>query len=277
MAAIPEQPGRDQAAKLRELARDNRSRVVTIASGKGGVGKTNIALSLSLLARRRFERVLLWDADLGLANCDVLLDVAPKHTIVELLRGEVNLEAAIVRGPGGIAVLPAASGVREFVEPGEAGRVRLRELLEAVRRDFELVVIDSAAGIGTTVISLALWSDIILLTTSPEVPAVADAYATLKVLCQAGRSTGIELLVNMAADRAEAEKIGGRISHVAQRFLGVDVDLAGWIPVDRHVPLAVSVRKPFVLSHPTCPAAQALQSVWERLDPVALAGVGGAS
>ena len=265
----------DQAARLRELARHHRSCVIAVLSGKGGVGKTNISLSLSILARRQVEKVLLWDADFGLANCDVLLDLAPKYTILELLRREVPLDAAVLRGPEGVQVLPATSGVREPVELGPEGRTALRELYQDIRNRFELVVIDSAAGIGENVINLALWADIILLTTSPEVPAVADAYATLKVLCQAGRSKGIELLVNMANGRAEAEKIGGRIRHVAERFLGVHIRLVGWIPADRHVPQAVSVRKPFVLSFPTCPAAQALESVWERIcpgDPVAAGG-----
>jgi flagellar biosynthesis protein FlhG len=256
----------DQATRLRELARKRTGDVLAVLSGKGGVGKTNIALGLGILARRSRRRVLVWDADFGLANCDVLLDVAPKHTIADLMSGEVRLADALVHGPGDIQVLPAASGLRQVVELGPAERRRLRELFDEARRGFDLIVVDNAAGIGESVISFALWADSILLTTSPEVPAVADAYATAKVLSQAGRSKGIKLLVNMARDRTEAERIGGRIKHVSQRFLGLDIDLVGWVPEDWHVPEAVSARKPFVLYFPDCPAAQALADVWERID-----------
>jgi flagellar biosynthesis protein FlhG len=265
----------DQAAKLRAMARAHHGNVLAVLSGKGGVGKTNIALSLAILARRSLRKVLVWDGDFGLGNCDVLLDVAPRFTILEVLHGAVPVAEAIVRGPGDIDVLPATSGVREMAELGADGIRRLQELLESVRNEFDLIVIDSAAGIGDGVISLALRADSILLTTSPEVPAVADAYATVKVLCHAGRSKGIKLLVNLAQDRAQADRIGGRIKHVAKHFLNADIDLVGWVPVDPHVPEAVSGRRPFVLAYPQCPAAEALAAAWERIMsrlPVAAGG-----
>ncbi|NMD34319.1 MAG: MinD/ParA family protein, partial [Planctomycetes bacterium] len=246
----------DQAARLRELARHapGRIRAIAVASGKGGLGKTNMSLALALCARREYGRVLLWDADFGLANCDILLDVAPERTIADVLRGRVPLEEAITSGPGGIDVLPAGSGVRDAVAPDAAQRARLREVFERLRSAYEVVVIDGAAGIGESVITLARWADAVLLVTTPEVPAVADAYATLKVLCQAGRNAGIHLLVNMARDGAEADRVAARVRAVAARFLGMQLPIAGWVPLDPHVAEAVRARVPFALAAPGCPA-----------------------
>lgn len=267
----------DQAARLRQLARHapGRTRTIAVASGKGGVGKTNMSLALALCARREFGRVLLWDADFGLANCDILLDVAPERTIADVLRGRVPLEEAIVSGPGGIDVLPAGSGVREAVEPDAAQRARLREVFERLEREYELVVIDGAAGIGENVITLALWADAVLLVTTPEVPAVADAYATLKVLCQAGRAAGIHLLVNMARDAGEADRVAARVGAVATRFLGMALPIAGWVPLDAHVAQAVRARVPFPLASPGCPAAAAIGAVWARIGRAAPVAAGG--
>jgi flagellar biosynthesis protein FlhG len=267
----------DQATRLREMARHVpvRNRSIAVLSGKGGVGKTNVSLSLALCARRECARVLLWDADFGLANCDILLDVAPEHTIADVLRGEIALSDAIVRGPGGIEVLPAGSGVREAVELDGHKRAKLKEIFDRVRSDYEIVVIDNAAGIGDNVISLASWADTVLLVTTPEVPAVADAYATLKVLYQAGRTSGIQLVVNMARDAAEAERVGARVSSVAKRFLGLDLPVAGWVPHDMEVARAVRTRVPFLLSAPMCPAAAAVDAIWNRIAPALPVAVGG--
>ena len=267
----------DQAARLRELARHAPGRIcaIAVASGKGCVGKTNMSLALALCARREYGRVLLWDADFGLANCDILLDVAPERTIADVLRGRVPLEEAITSGPGGIDVLPAGSGVRDAVAPDAAQRARLREVFERLRSAYEVVVIDGAAGIGESVITLARWADAVLLVTTPEVPAVADAYATLKVLCQAGRNAGIHLLVNMARDGAEADRVAARVRAVAARFLGMQLHIAGWVPLDPHVAEAVRARVPFALAAPGCPAAAAMAAVWARIgpkDPVAAKG-----
>ncbi len=267
----------DQATRLREMARHApaKNRIIAVLSGKGGVGKTNLSLAFALCARRECARVLLWDADFGLANCDILLDVAPEHTIADVLRGEVALADAIVRGPGGIDVLPAGSGVRETVDLDAHGRGKLREIFDRVHGEYEVVVIDNAAGIGDNVVNLASWADAVLLVTTPEVPAVADAYATLKVLYQAGRRSGIQLIVNMARDSAEAERVGVRVSAVAKRFLNLELPVAGWVPHDMEVAVAVRTRVPFPLAAPMCPAAAAVDAIWNRIVPALPAAVGG--
>ncbi len=266
----------DQADKLRQLAQKQKKQVVAVLSGKGGVGKTNLSLSVALLAAERFRKVLLWDCDFSLANCDILLDLATDSTIVEVFQGRKKLHDAIVRGPNGVDVLPGGSGVQEPVDFSLKKEGVLRELLEEIRCSYEFVVIDCAAGIGKNVINLALMSDMILLVTNPEVPAVADAYATLKVLVQSGRKKGIEIIVNMASDRLEAMKIGGRIASVAQRFLGIRVQSGAWIPYDENVVKAVKSRRPFLLFNPESPASRSLRSVWERIIPETILTAGGA-
>ena len=187
----------------------------------------------------------------------------------------MSLAEALVGGPDGIQVLAAGSGVRESAALAAERRGTLLELLDRARRSFEIVVFDGPAGIGDTVINLALKADSIVLVTTPEVPAVADAYATLKVLFQAGCTGGVELVVNMATDAEEAARIGGRLGHVAARFLGLEVPMAGWIPLDHHVTRAVSLRRPFLRQFPECNATRAVEALWRRIGSNAPTCAGG--
>lgn len=258
----------DQADRLRKMAGIRRQPlVIAVLSGKGGVGKTNMAVSMALLGRKRYEQVLLWDCDFGLANCDILLDLESDYTIADVVQGRAELAQAIVREPSGIDVLPGGSGIQEPFKGKDGRAFPMVNLLADLKARYELILVDCAAGIGESVINLALGADIVLLITNPEVPAVADAYATVKVLYQSGRSEGIKLLVNRAVGPVEAEKAGGRIVQVAKRFLGVEIDMVGWVPDDSAVARAVSRRQPFLHGAPDCPAATSLRRVWGRLVP----------
>ncbi len=255
----------DQAARLRELARRGRNRSFAVLSGKGGVGKTNLSLALALTAQQAGYSTVLWDADFGLGNCDVLLDVSPRGTSLDVLCGNWSLDDALTPCAGGLTLLAAPSGVHDNLWKNQEGRLKAKRLFEELGRRYEVVVVDAPAGVGDVVVSVGLWADTVLLATSPEVPAVADAYATVKVIAHAGRRSGIGLVVNLAAAPGEAEKIGARIAHVAERFVGARVSLLGWIPADSHVPLAVSRRRPFTLAFPECPASLAVRRLWERI------------
>lgn len=251
----------DQASKLRELVRQEsgrsrrRARVIAVTSGKGGVGKTNISVSLSLAAASMGRDVVLIDCDLGLANVDVLLDLQVRHNLQHLLSGEASLEDVLVPAPGGLRVLPGAAGVSQVADLSDTEQRILLDALEQLVETTELIVLDTGAGISRRVIEFCLASGEVVVVTTPEPTAIADAYAMIKVLGQADPSLKVWLVANMANHRGEAEQILDRITMLSRRFMGLEVARAGYVLTDPRVPHAVRRRLPFSLAYPSCHAA----------------------
>jgi flagellar biosynthesis protein FlhG len=241
-----------------------RGQIVVIASGKGGVGKSDCALNLGVwLARRGVDTVLV-DADYGLANLDLLLNVTPLAHFGELLAGTRPVSELLMRGPAGLRVLCGVSGPRPDGAPASAASCA--EAFDRLRAACAVALVDCGAGVSPLVCHLALAGDRLLLVTTPEPTAVADAYATLKFLVQQGYDGPVGVLVNQAA-RSEAEATARRMQRVARQFLGLSVELLGHVPTDRHVPLAVRAREPAALRFPRCPASVCLAAVAQRLVP----------
>jgi len=258
----------DQADNLRRMVREMRphARVVAVTSGKGGVGKTNVAMNLAIcLARGHHQRVALVDADLGLANVDLMLDLQPRWNISHVLSGQKTLEETIIVGPEGVEIVPGASGLAYLANLHDSERKLLVESLSALEERADYCVIDTGAGIGETVIAMASSADDCLVVTTPEPPAVADAYATIKILSRQTHRPTIHLVVNMVGSRHEAHRVYERISGVAKRFLHVDVLNGGYIFCDGHVARAVRRRQPFVTEFPNSQATWCLRQVTERL------------
>jgi len=258
----------DQAEKLRRMVREMRphARVVAVTSGKGGVGKTNVAVNLAvMLARGHSKRVALVDADLGLANVDLVLDLQPRWNLSHLLSGRKELEEIIAQGPEGIEVVPGASGLSRLANLADAERHLLVDQLSRLERRADVCIIDTGAGIGDTVVAMAASADDCLVVTTPEPPSIADAYATIKILSRTARPPRLHLLVNMVGGRREARQVYERISAVARRFLGADVRSAGYIFCDGHVARAVRRRRPFVTEFPNSQATWCMRQVAENL------------
>lgn len=251
----------DQAARLRKLVirrQEERARVITIASGKGGVGKTNITVNLGLILARRGRRTLLFDADLGLANLDILMGLIPRHTITEVIAGQRDLAEVVVQGPRGLLLVPGATGIQELADLDAAARDRLIADLDALAREVDVLLVDSGAGISRTVLAFAAAAGETIVVATPEPTAITDAYGLIKCLHRLGVKP--RLLVNRAVNSGEGRQAAGRLQETCRRFLQLELPLLGIIPEDRHVGEAVRSQQPFSELYPHCPATRALEA-----------------
>ena len=240
-------------------------RVLAVASGKGGVGKTNVTANLAVALARRGTRVWVLDADLGLANLDMIYGVRPVHTLEDVLRGERGLADVVADGPAGVRLVPAASGVTELTALTPAQQLRMLEEVDALDGELDVLLIDVAAGISSNVLYFAAAATETLVVTTPEPTAIADAYALVKVLATRWGRRSFPVLVNMASSAADAAAAFERLASVASRFLSVRLESLGWVPCDEAVSRAVRAQTPVVLASPDAPAARALTEVAGRL------------
>jgi flagellar biosynthesis protein FlhG len=244
---------------------DGTVRAIAIASGKGGVGKTNLTANLAVALARRGLRVWAIDADLGLANLDVVLGLKPARSVGDVLRGERRLVDVAVDGPEGIKLIPAASGVADLATLGPAQQLALLDQIDALDGALDVLLIDVASGLTSNVLYFAAAASETVIVTTPEPTAITDAYALVKVLAtRFGRNT-LPVVVNMAAGQVDATLAFERLAGVARQFLPVRLELAGWVPIDEAVPRAVRRKTPFTLAAPSSPAALAVDALAGRL------------
>ncbi len=253
----------DQAERLRELARTSRrrGRVVAVTSGKGGVGKTNLAVNLAVASAAAGRRVTLLDVDLGLANVDILMNLSPRYTLAHVLSGGRSLAEIVTPGPGGVRVVPGASGVPGLADLDQAGREGLLHELGELEESTDLLVLDTGAGISRNVMAFAAAADEVVVVTTPEPTSVLDAFATIKVLSREDALGRIRLVVNQCATRAEADAVSRRVAGACRQFLGLGVDRMGYIMTDYHVGEAVRMRRPLVLAYPDAPASRCIRTL----------------
>lgn len=254
----------DQATRLRELVSQNgrHSKTLAVISGKGGVGKTNVAVNVSICLAVRGQRVVLVDLDMGLANADLLLGLTPKFTLAQMISGARTLREVILVGPAGIGFVPGASGLADLANLSEFERQSVLMQLKTLDANTDIVVSDCGAGISKGVMRFAQSAQSVMVVTTPEPTAVTDAYAAIKTLARDHFTGRVGLLVNKAADRVEAEATFARISEVAKKFLNYSVANFGFVLQDTAVVQAVRARSPVVLRSPrsiasTCFAAVA--------------------
>jgi len=256
----------DQADRLRKLMRQTRqTRTIAVTSGKGGVGKSNVALNLAILLAGAGNRAALVDADMGLANLDLLVGVPVRANLWHVVSGKRRLADVIMDLPCGIQFVPGASGLARLADLSEFQRAALLKELATLEGDNDVIVVDTGAGIGPNVLQFAVAADSVLVVTAPEPTAITDGYAVIKLLAQHGYQGQVSLLVNLAPDRQEACDTYQRISTVARRFLGVRVLDAGYVLMDARVREAVRRREPFVLAYPRCPASRCMAALAAKL------------
>jgi len=262
---------RDQAWKLRRMIEERvlpvkgRARVLAITSGKGGVGKTNISVGLAIAAATAGLRTVLIDGDLGLANIDVLLDLQPRKNLGHLVDGSASLSEVLVRAPGGIQVLPGASGLSRVADLGHLQKQVLFDSLGLLTEENDLILIDTGAGISRSIVDLCTCAGEVLVVTTPEPTAIVDAYAMLKVFSQTIQAPKCWLVVNQAQSRGEAQQVMGRMRGLARQFLSIEIEQGGTILHDPRVPASVRRRQHFSLAYPSSPAAQGVRDLGENL------------
>lgn len=255
----------DQAAKLR-VPGDSPIRLpaVAITGGKGGVGKTAIAVNLSLMLARLGLKPLLVDFDLSLANADVLLGLNPENTLADVLEGNAKLDDVVVRTPEGLGFVPAASGRDGLTRLTDVQLQRVYSGLERISSQFDLIIMDTAAGIGREVMATLRASRVILVVVTPDPTSLADAYALIKVLEREDPGRDVRIIINMANHQNDGVETYNRLRKVVATYLRRDLPLAMAMPRDSRVSDAIRARRPFITGSES-PAVLALRSLAMRL------------
>ena len=251
----------------------HRARVLAVTSGKGGVGKTFLSANLTAALAQRGERVLVLDADLGLANLDVVLNLTPKITLHDVFTGKAALEEAIVPAPGGFSVLLAGSGLVEYSRLTPEVREKLLSVITTLSPRFDRILLDTGAGISDVVLFAVSLADDVALVVTSEPTSMTDAYATVKVLSSQQQRGTIQLVVNQVGRPGEGRAIQGQLQRVVNRFVNpgaeqaVRLDLLGEIPTDPVVREAVQKRQLLLEVYPGSAAAKAVMALAARLAP----------
>jgi flagellar biosynthesis protein FlhG len=241
-------------------------RTIAVASGKGGVGKTNIAANLAIGLRKLKKEVLVLDADLGLSNIDVILNIATQYNIKDLFSGGKKLKDLIVEGPEGIKILPASSGIQELTALDEFQRLRLIEEFDAYDEDIDYLLIDTSSGISSNVGFFCMAAQEIIIVTSAEPTAMTDAYALIKVLFTKYQEKYFKVLVNNVKDEKEGTEVYKRLSKAAERFLSISLDYVGYVSRDESIQRAVRQQKALMDMYPDSEAAKCILQISRRLN-----------
>lgn len=237
-------------------------RTIAVTGGKGGVGKSTIAVNLAVALAGLGQRTLLLDADLGLANVDVLLGLSPRATLADLVEGRCTVEDILVEGPNGIQVVPAASGRRHMVQLTTAEHVGLVNVISALERELDVMVVDTAAGLADSVLTFCQASQEVVLVVCDEPASITDAYALLKVLSRERGISRVQIVANMVRDDAEGRQLYNKLVRVCEIFLiNLSLTYLGSVPQDDWLRLSVQRQQPVVTLYPSSPSAQALTAM----------------
>ncbi len=259
VAPSPPRPARPRASGT------TASRVIAIASGKGGVGKTNLAVNLAILLSQTKKRVVLVDADLGTANVDVMMNVQPRHDLSHVLRRERTVDEVALRINRHLRLIAGASGLAAIADLSPHDRHALVDQFARLESQSDVILLDCGAGISQNVLAFSQCADELLAVTTPEPTALTDVYALIKVLSRTERTPPMGLVVNQVETEREGRVVTNRIVSVTSRFLGVDLAPAGHILRDPHVSLAIRQRAPLVVRYPNCQAASGLSTLARRI------------
>ena len=262
----------DQAQTLRSLNRKDPvqpppvpTRVFSVTSGKGGVGKTAVVANIALLLARKGKQVLILDADLGLANIDVVFGLAPGKNLNHFFSGGCELDSLLVEGPEGIHILPAGSGVQQFTHLTAEQKMRLLEGLDTLHTDYDFVLIDTEAGISENVTYFNTAAQEILMVTTPEPTAITDAYALMKLLSTKYHKKHFNLVVNFIKDEEEALDVYRKLTMVANHYLDISIDYLGSIARDPRMIKAIRKQQILVQLYPDSRTAQMFATLTTHL------------
>lgn len=253
----------DQASGLRRM-KQQMVKVIAVTGGKGGVGKTNVTLNLAMAMAQMGKKVLVLDADLGLANCDVMLGLRVEKNLFHVLSGEAELDDILIEGPFGIKIVPATSGTQSMTELSPAEHAGLIRAFSELRTAFDVLLVDTAAGISDMVLSFSRASQDVLVVVCDEPSSITDAYALMKILSREHAVQRFKIVANMVRSLKEGQELFAKLSRVTDRFLDVTLELVATIPFDENVRKAARKQKAFIDAFPKSPASLAVKTLATR-------------
>lgn len=256
----------DQASGLREMVSPRPVRALAVTGGKGGVGKTNVSVNLGVAAAELGQKVMLLDADLGLANIDVVLGLHPQYDLSHVMRGERTLDEVIVEGPSGLRVIPGASGVQALADLSAAEHTGLIRAFSELAGDTELLIVDTAAGISETVLSFSRASHEIVVVVCDEPASITDAYAIIKLLNRDYGHQRFRILANMVRSAQEGRELFNKMCRVTDRYLDVTLGFMGAVPYDETLRKAVRAQRPVVQAYPRSRVSQVFRNLAKKID-----------
>lgn len=256
----------DQAAGLRRLTRPRPVKVIAVTSGKGGVGKTNVSVNLSVALAQSGKDVLLMDADFGLANVDVLLGLRARHNLADVIDGSRTLEEIVIRGPDGLRVIPASSGVQAMASLNALEHAGLIRAFSELSHHIDVLVIDTAAGIADSVTTFTRAAQEVVVVVCDEPTSITDAYALIKVLNKDHGVYRFRVVCNMVQGVQEGRELFAKMVAVTDKYLDVQLDMLGVVPFDDYLRKAVQRQRAVVEAYPRSKSALAFKSLSQKAD-----------
>jgi flagellar biosynthesis protein FlhG len=259
----------DQAAHLRRLVlekggNERKTRTIAVTSGKGGVGKTSLSVSLAIALAKDDNKVTLLDADLGLANINVILGIIPKYNLYHVIKGKKKLKDIVIDMPEGIKIIAGASGFHQLANLEEKQRMDFINAIADLDND-DFMIIDTGAGVSQNVLSFVIAADEVIVVTTPEPTAITDAYGIIKSIASQAPDKVIKLIVNRVQSVSEGKRVAQRVINIAGQFLNIKVESLGFVFDDIYVPKSVRNQKPFIVSYPKSKASGCVSIISDRI------------
>ncbi|MBL8021278.1 MAG: MinD/ParA family protein [Leptospirales bacterium] len=263
-AAVLERGSGEQEMQEATAVTPQKTKIISITSGKGGVGKTTVSVNLAISLARAGKKVLLFDGDLGLANINVLLGIIPEHNIYEVLKGRKKLSEIIIQTSYGIDIIAGANGISQLANLNEQQRENFLDGLQEIG-GYDILVVDTGAGVGANVIGLVLPADDILVVTTPEPTAITDAYGMIKSVVSHGPNGKIKLIVNRVPDAGEAKLVADRLISISNQFLKARIENLGFIFEEAAVQKSIRSQRPYVVLYPNAKSSACIKHIAARL------------
>jgi flagellar biosynthesis protein FlhG len=256
----------DQAAGIRKMSNSKPVRVIAITSGKGGAGKTNLSVNLGIALAQTGQRVAILDADMGLANVDILIGVYPKFNLSHVLSGEKTLADIMMEGPSGIRIIPGASGIQKMAELSSTEQAAMIHAFSEIDQELDVLIVDTAAGISASVVNFARACQEIIVVVCDEPTSLTDAYAFIKLLNRDYKLTNFHIVANMVKTVEQGQALFQKLIKVTDHYLDVTLRFVGSVPYDENLRKSVQKQSPVVAAFPNTKATLAIKDIAAKIN-----------